>query len=154
MRDGCVFCDYEGPSPVLEFLHDCLIFEPLNPVAEGHVIVVPKRHVASVGEARLWEEEDSRTVADAFRTAAFWSQVNHEAFNIIASSGEAATQTIRHLHVHVIPRRPGDGLALPWTERAFAGWICKHGTRGYSFHEDPVEGCPGPHTGVYLRPSA
>jgi histidine triad (HIT) family protein len=35
--------------------------------------------------------------------------------NIITSAGSDATQTVFHLHLHVVPRRAGDGLALPWT---------------------------------------
>jgi histidine triad (HIT) family protein len=35
--------------------------------------------------------------------------------NIITSVGAEATQTVFHLHLHVVPRRFGDGLALPWT---------------------------------------
>jgi hypothetical protein len=38
-----------------------------------------------------------------------------ESFNLITSVGAAATQTVRHLHIHLIPRREGDALALPWT---------------------------------------
>jgi histidine triad (HIT) family protein len=37
-----------------------------------------------------------------------------DAFNIITSAGRDATQTVDHLHLHLVPRRPGDGLALPW----------------------------------------
>lgn len=39
------------------------------------------------------------------------------AANIITSRGSAATQTVYHLHLHVVPRREGDGLGLPWTDR-------------------------------------
>lgn len=35
--------------------------------------------------------------------------------NLITSRGPAATQTVPHLHLHLIPRREGDGLTLPWT---------------------------------------
>lgn len=38
-----------------------------------------------------------------------------ENWAIITSIGANATQTVRHTHLHVVPRRPGDGLALPWT---------------------------------------
>jgi diadenosine tetraphosphate (Ap4A) HIT family hydrolase len=38
-----------------------------------------------------------------------------EAYNLITSSGMAATQTIAHLHVHFVPRHSDDGLHLPWT---------------------------------------
>jgi histidine triad (HIT) family protein len=37
-------------------------------------------------------------------------------YNIITSMGEYATQTVFHLHVHIVPRRLNDGLHLPWTE--------------------------------------
>jgi histidine triad (HIT) family protein len=35
--------------------------------------------------------------------------------NLIVSKGPSATQTVAHLHLHIVPRRPGDGLALPWS---------------------------------------
>ena len=35
--------------------------------------------------------------------------------NLITSVGTSATQTVFHLHVHIVPRHPGDGLKLPWT---------------------------------------
>ncbi|MFI0712504.1 HIT domain-containing protein [Streptomyces inhibens] len=35
--------------------------------------------------------------------------------NVITSRGPSATQTIRHLHIHLVPRADGDGLLLPWT---------------------------------------
>ena len=38
-----------------------------------------------------------------------------ESANLITSAGAAASQTVYHLHVHVVPRAEGDGLALPWT---------------------------------------
>jgi histidine triad (HIT) family protein len=114
---ACPFCDYAGPSPVLAYLHGCLIFEPLTPVIKGHVVVVPKTHVVSVGKAKLWDGEQKDAVAGAFCAATFWSQ-QYDASNIITSSGRAATQSIEHLHVHVIPRREGDGLALPWSATA------------------------------------
>ncbi len=38
--------------------------------------------------------------------------------NLITSAGREATQTVFHLHIHVVPRRDGDGLALPWTPAA------------------------------------
>jgi histidine triad (HIT) family protein len=48
--------------------------------------------------------------------AAQWARTCGDA-NLITSVGSAATQTVFHLHVHVVPRRAGDGLALPWTSQ-------------------------------------
>jgi histidine triad (HIT) family protein len=83
-------------------------FEPLNPVALGHMLFVPDRHVMS---ARY----DSATTGECMRAAARYASRQQEDFNLITSSGHSATQTVPHLHVHYVPRREGDGLALPWT---------------------------------------
>lgn len=115
MKGGCPFCEYAGPSPVIEYLHECWIFEPLNPVTKGHVLVVPTLHVPNVGKAKLWRADEREAVNGAFSAATFWSQ-RHRASNIITSSGSAATQTVKHLHVHVVPRHRHDGLMLPWSE--------------------------------------
>jgi diadenosine tetraphosphate (Ap4A) HIT family hydrolase len=43
-------------------------------------------------------------------------EVSHlGAANFITSAGRDATQTVFHLHIHIVPRHAGDGLALPWT---------------------------------------
>ena len=76
-------------------------------VTEGHALVIPKRHVASVFD--LPNDE----------LAALWMQVgvvrkllgdkyHPDAFNIGVNDGVAAGQTVPHAHIHVIPRRKGD----------------------------------------------
>lgn len=105
----CPFCqriaageyDYDGLGSVA--------FQPLNPVTPGHFLVVQRRHVADAREVpRL-------TGYAAQFAAALAAEMGLESFNLITSVGEAATQSVRHLHWHVVPRRPGDGLPLPWT---------------------------------------
>jgi histidine triad (HIT) family protein len=100
---GCVFCEKikdNCPSGVAHF-------EPLNPVTPGHMLFVPSLHIANAGEAPLIA---ALVMYEAIRYAA----AKYASFNIITSAGAAATQTVMHLHVHVIPRQPGDNLALPW----------------------------------------
>lgn len=116
MRDGCPFCDYQGPSEILAWYADLdysvFVIEPMGPVTPGHVILVPELHVAHAAE-------DPALAGHVMRCAAEWAR---DAWggdcNIIASVGEHATQTINHLHVHVVPRRQGDGLTLPWGKLA------------------------------------
>ena len=77
------------------------------PVTEGHSLVVPKKHVASIYElsadeqAALWA-----LVAEARQ----WlqDQSHPDGFNIGVNDGAAAGQTVAHAHIHVIPRRTGD----------------------------------------------
>lgn len=103
----CVFCarirngeySWEGFNSVA--------FEPLNPVVPGHLLVVPRKHVPNFA----WDTEES---AGAMKAAA-WIASEWDDCNLITSKGAAATQTIMHLHIHLVPRRLGDGLTLPWT---------------------------------------
>jgi diadenosine tetraphosphate (Ap4A) HIT family hydrolase len=77
------------------------------PVAVGHTLVVPRRHVASLFElpsdelATLW-----RLVVDA--RARLLRDLNPDGFTVGVNDGSAAGQTVMHAHVHVIPRRNGD----------------------------------------------
>lgn len=106
----CPFCDYAGPSEVLYRGRHTFIIEPLNPVAEGHLLVIPHDHVEDFAE-------NSTITGWTVTTAAWWihTQDHHERdWNLIASKGKAATQTVSHLHFHLVPRQQGDGLALPW----------------------------------------
>ena len=84
-------------------------FQPLNPVTRGHFLVVPRKHVKSA-----LESPSSAASALAF-AGHLAGDMGLEAVNFITSAGSAASQTVFHLHVHVVPRREGDGLHLPWT---------------------------------------
>ncbi len=87
----------------------CVTFEPLNPVTPGHRLVVPLLHFERA-------DDDPEQTGRAFRLAAELAREKGLAsFNLITSAGGAATQTVRHLHIHLVPRHEGDGLALPWT---------------------------------------
>ncbi len=107
--EGCPFCHYAGPSRILAETDDSFVIEPINPVTLGHVLVIPKRHVETA-------IDDPETTGVAFRRAAEWVNASDGDFNLIQSNGPAATQTVKHLHVHVVPRHGGDGLRLPWSE--------------------------------------
>jgi histidine triad (HIT) family protein len=88
------------------------VIEPVLPVTPGHALVVPRRHVADA-------LEDPALTGDVVRLAAVYARSLRlsgvEACNIITSVGPEATQSVFHLHVHVVPRREGDGLPLPWS---------------------------------------
>lgn len=106
---GCPFCDriargeydYENASNVA--------FQPLSPVTPGHFLVVPRRHIAHALEG------PSRAASALAFAAHLAGDMGLESANFITSAGSAATQTVFHLHMHVVPRREGDGLTLPWT---------------------------------------
>ena len=108
---ACPFCNIihgHAPATILEEWDDALAIKPLGPVVPGHVLIIPKRHVRDY-------LEDSEVTAAAMQRAAEFG--NHPS-NVITSAGREATQSVQHLHVHIVPRAEGDGLALPWTGQA------------------------------------
>lgn len=105
---ACVFCDIEAgdlPATIVREWPRALAIVPLNPVTEGHVLVIPRQHVRDA-------TSDPHVTAVTMGCAA---ELATAPCNIITSAGVEATQSVFHLHVHVVPRRPGDGLHLPWT---------------------------------------
>jgi diadenosine tetraphosphate (Ap4A) HIT family hydrolase len=115
VRADCVFCQIAGPDPrgQVEWRgHDSVVITPLSPVVPGHRLVIPRIHVRDAFEN---PNVFARTMRDAARYVYDDIETFPEACNIITSVGEAATQTVFHLHVHLVPRAYGDGLHLPWT---------------------------------------
>jgi histidine triad (HIT) family protein len=108
---ACPFCDYAGPSPFFGQSSRAYVIEPLNPVTEGHRLVIPRKHVPHAAA-------NPRLAGEMMEYAARYIAMNKLVpCNIITSLGHEATQTVDHLHVHIVPRRAGDGLALPWSAR-------------------------------------
>lgn len=112
----CVFCQIvqgETPAKVLRRWPDAIAIEPLNPVTIGHTLVIPVAHVADFLSDHLVA---ATTMARASEFA-WWRTGGSSgaSWNLITSQGEAATQTVMHLHIHLVPRRLNDGLRLPWS---------------------------------------
>ncbi|MBF6298257.1 HIT domain-containing protein [Nocardia amamiensis] len=111
----CPFCtrianrDFSTTPPDLG---DIVHFEPLNPVTPGHRLFPPGKHVEH--SAPRWVEAAAWWAA----RKGWWGETGDEPYNLIVSSGTAATQTVAHVHIHYVPRRDGDGLHLPWTGQA------------------------------------
>lgn len=124
MRDGCPFCDYEGPNQLL--MNDGMAYaiEPLRQVAPGHVLVIPQLHIEDAGDIPTARKREAAMAAWELAgdiiggRAVFFDGRHIEPFeaNLITSRGALATQTVKHFHIHVLPRRENDGLLLPWSE--------------------------------------
>lgn len=107
----CVFCqlirdgryDQKLSSP-----DSVIVFEPLDPVVPGHLLAVPVWHVRDAAH-------DAGVAALTMRKASVVVKMLGISANIITSIGAAATQSIYHLHLHIVPRVEGDGITLPWT---------------------------------------
>lgn len=107
----CSFCatiEAGGEGGHLNDAGDVLIIRPRSDggVTDGHMLFVPIEHAGDAGE-------DPDNAAAAFAEAARYL-ATLDSGNIITSKGAASTQTVYHTHIHVVPRRPGDGLPILW----------------------------------------
>jgi len=85
----------------------CYAVFDLFPVNDGHVLVIPKRHVGDYFD--LTPDETREVWEMVAEVKAFLEkEYNPRGFNVGVNVGEAAGQTIDHVHIHVIPRYPGD----------------------------------------------
>lgn len=110
MSLSCPFCRIvakAAPATIVREWDDALAFVPLDPVTAGHILIIPRRHVPDAAADR------ETTAAVGRRRAELAAETGY--CNLITSIGEPATQSVFHYHEHIVPRRHGDGLPLPWT---------------------------------------
>jgi len=103
---GCVFCTRPETEIVAE--NDlALAFYDKFPVNQGHVLVIPRRHVGSFFEAAPEELAAINELLFAVKDK-LAKKFSPDGYNIGVNVGWAAGQTVFHLHVHIIPRYNGD----------------------------------------------
>ena len=109
----CIFCKigkHEIPSHIVYEDEQALAFLDIRPHAEGHTVIIPKKHVANILDL-----EDA-LVAPTFLTvkqvsAILNTALNSDGFTIGINHGRISGQEIDHLHIHVIPRFLNDNGA-------------------------------------------
>lgn len=105
-QHDCPFCDLEKSRIRMES-EFAVAFLDGFPVAQGHTLVIPKRHVASLFELPEVEQAAVWKLVAQVR-ALLLAELKPDGFNVGVNDGTAAGQTVMHAHVHVIPRRHGD----------------------------------------------
>ena len=103
----CPFCQRLASGDVTEANAQAVAFTDAYPVAAGHTLVVPRRHVASVFDLAA-EEYAALWALVAVVRARLATGPGALDFTLGVNDGAAAGQTVGHAHVHVIPRRAGD----------------------------------------------
>ena len=104
---ACPFCDRiaDGSSPASG--SSAVAIPDAFPVSPGHMLVVPRRHVADLFDLSPDEQADVwRLVAEV--KASLQRERKPDGFNVGVNVGATAGQTVDHAHVHVIPRFRGD----------------------------------------------
>lgn len=115
-REDCIFCKIacgEIPSKTIfeDEMHKVIL--DIGPATRGHALIIPKDHADDLYD--LPEE----SVGQAFRLAKkmavlMKAKLKCDGFNLVQNNGETAGQTVKHFHVHLIPRYENDNQRISW----------------------------------------
>ena len=111
--NDCIFCKIlKGELPCMKIYEDehTLAFLDIAKDVDGHILVIPKKHVTNILDA------DGETLSHVMNTvkkigAHLTENCGYEGMNILNANNECSGQTVFHLHIHLIPRKRGDGVA-------------------------------------------
>lgn len=107
----CIFCKIvkkEIPARLIEESENFIAILDANPKTEGHALIIPKSHYATLLDMPSNLAEEMLKLIK--KIAKNLKQSN--GFNLLVNSSPAAGQVIMHAHIHLIPRKEGDGLKL------------------------------------------
>lgn len=103
---ACLFCRIvagEIPSRKVHEDDRVVAFEDIAPKAPTHVLIVPRKHISKLDEA---SPEDATVIGEvALRAAAIAREHGLEDFRVVINNGEAAGQSVFHLHFHLLGGR-------------------------------------------------
>lgn len=115
--ENCIFCKIangEIPSATLYEDGDFRVILDLGPASKGHALILPKTHAENLyalpdelaGKAMILAKKMGARLTEALEC---------DGLNVVQNNGEAAGQTVLHFHMHLIPRKKGDGVGVSWT---------------------------------------
>ncbi len=108
----CIFCKIAGgdiPGDIIHETEDVVVFRDIEPQAPVHVLVIPRRHIASVNDLG---PEDGDLVGTLFLAAQHVADAEGVAdggYRLVMNTGPDAQQSVDHIHLHLL-----GGRALTW----------------------------------------
>jgi len=112
MSDGCLFCRIaagDAPGRLLYEDDRVVAFRDINPQAPVHILVIPRKHIASLAEADAAEEGLLGHLLRVGVEMARKAGILDDGFRTVINTGELAGQSVFHVHVHVL-----GGRAMRW----------------------------------------
>jgi histidine triad (HIT) family protein len=112
MDSSCLFCrilDGQVPAKIAYEDDETFAFYDIDPRAPVHVLIIPRKHIASVNGV---QEDDSRTLGNLFVAAKHIAKklgVADSGYRLVVNNGNDANQTVHHIHMHLI-----GGRAMKW----------------------------------------
>ena len=111
----CIFCKIAaGTIPCRKVYEDerVLAFEDIQPMAPVHIVIIPRKHIATLMDADSDEMADLRAMMAAAQAVARLKEVDRRGFRVVINCNEEGGQVVPHLHMHLLGgRKLRDGLA-------------------------------------------
>lgn len=111
----CIFCKIisrEIPSEIIYENETVIAFNDISPAAPVHILIVPKKHLASVNDITLEDKDLSVQMLNAAKEIARIKNISEEGYRLIINNGGAAGQVVFHLHMHILGGRQKLGPML------------------------------------------
>lgn len=116
----CIFCkiiNKEIPGKIVYEDDVCMAFLDLSQATYGHTLVIPKKHYANILEV------DDDTLAHVMKVVKnlanqIVEKLDAKGVNVLTNTNEVAGQTVRHFHVHILPRYDEKELKIEFTDHS------------------------------------
>ena len=103
--NNCIFCKIikkEIPSNIVYEDNEILAFRDINPVAPVHILVIPKKHLASLVDLKEEDELLIGKIYTVINKIAEQEGIAEKGFRVIVNCGEDGGQEVKHLHFHIL----------------------------------------------------
>lgn len=105
----CIFCKILGgeiPSKALYEDDDVFAFDDLNAQAPLHVLIIPKKHIATINDLDTGNADVIGKLYLAAKKIATDAGYSDDGYRVVMNCGESAGQTVFHIHLHLLAGRP------------------------------------------------
>ena len=107
LSDICPFCKLNPKVEIISETASAVAFLDGYPVSKGHTLIIPKRHVADYFDLTVHEQRALWLLVNRCKQI-LSSRFSPDGFNVGINVGQAAGQSVFHVHIHLIPRYKGD----------------------------------------------
>lgn len=117
----CIFCKIaSGEIPCNKVYEDdsVIAFLDVNPLSDGHTLVIPKVHYDKIDQCPPEVLADIAVCVGKV-SSAIVSGMQCDGYNVLCNNGRAAGQEVDHVHFHVIGRESGDGVFTQWPKKQY-----------------------------------
>ncbi|MFO1387524.1 MAG: HIT family protein [Chitinivorax sp.] len=114
---NCIFCAIAAgkiPGEIIYKTEQVMVLLDAFPLRPGHLLVIPLQHAEFIEDLPAAVRDDLILQGAKLSRAAIRGGFGTPATHWLLNNGKAASQHVQHVHLHIIPRSGGDGLAMGW----------------------------------------